>query len=155
MEELVAKNVAALVKLPPIRNRKGKSWSSEEARSFLEASRDDDDYLYAAYVLVLVLGLRKGEVLGLTWEHINWDGWQKPCTAHGEKFCEHCRDNHDINEPLLYFAAVQDQKWPPGRIRMASDLRRDGRIRTDHPLTPSSPVVQRHAHARLSRSLEA
>lgn len=84
VEELVAKNVAALVKLPPIRNRKGKSWSSEEARAFLEASRDDDDYRYAAYVLVLVLGLRKGEVRGLTWEHINWDGWQKPCTTHGE-----------------------------------------------------------------------
>ncbi|WP_396888720.1 tyrosine-type recombinase/integrase [Micromonospora reichwaldensis] len=97
VEELVAKNVAALVKLPPIRSRKGKSWSSEEARAFLEASRDDDDYLYAAYVLVLVLVLRKGEVLGLTWEHINWDGWQKPCTTHDEKFCEHCRDNHDIS----------------------------------------------------------
>ncbi|MEU5908843.1 tyrosine-type recombinase/integrase [Micromonospora sp. NPDC047467] len=97
VEELIAKNVAALVKLPPIRSRKGKSWSSEEARAFLEASRDDDDYLYAAYVLVLVLGLRKGEVLGLTWEHINWDGWQKPCTTHGEKFCEHCRDHHDIS----------------------------------------------------------
>lgn len=97
VEELVAKNVAALVKLPPIRSRKGRSWSSEEARAFLEASRDDDDYLYAAYVLVLVLGLRTGEVLGLTWEHINWDAWQKPCSTHGEKFCEHCRDNHDIS----------------------------------------------------------
>ncbi|MET8355270.1 hypothetical protein [Micromonospora sp. NPDC005206] len=29
VEELVVKNVAALVKRPPIRNRKGKSWSSE------------------------------------------------------------------------------------------------------------------------------
>lgn len=96
VEELLAKNVAALVKLPPIRNRKGKSWNSEQARAFLESSRDGNDYLYAAYVLVLVLGLRKGEVLGLAWEHIEWDGWNKPCTAHGEVFCEHCRDNHDI-----------------------------------------------------------
>ncbi|MFE9658304.1 hypothetical protein [Micromonospora sp. NPDC006431] len=79
VEELVVKNVAALVKLPPIRARKGKSWSSEEARAFLESSRDGDDYLYAAYVLVLVLGLRKGEVLGLTWDHIEWNGWDKPC----------------------------------------------------------------------------
>ncbi|MFI7431661.1 tyrosine-type recombinase/integrase [Micromonospora sp. NPDC049836] len=97
VEELVAKNVAALVKLPPIRARKGKSWSSEEARAFLESSRDSDDYLYAAYVLVLVLGLRKGEVLGLTWDHIEWNGWNKRCTPHGEEFCEHCRDNHDIS----------------------------------------------------------
>ena len=52
----------------------GKSWSNEEARAVLKAAHDGDDYLYAAYVLVLVLGLRKGEVLGLTWEHIEWDG---------------------------------------------------------------------------------
>ena len=29
--------------------------------------------MYAAYVLVLVLGLRKGEVLGLTWTDIDLD----------------------------------------------------------------------------------
>ena len=29
--------------------------------------------LYAAYVLVLVLGLRKGELLGLTWESVSLD----------------------------------------------------------------------------------
>ncbi|MCW3819564.1 site-specific integrase [Micromonospora sp. DR5-3] len=69
----------------------------EEARAFLESSRDGDDYLYAAYVLVLVLGLRKGEVLGLTWDHVEWSGWDKPCNPHGEEFCEHCRDGHDIS----------------------------------------------------------
>ena len=35
----------------------------DEARAFLESARHDRDPLYAAYVLVLVLGLRKGEVL--------------------------------------------------------------------------------------------
>ena len=93
----VGRNVAALVKLPPLRKRKGSSWTSDEARTFLEAARADTDPLYAAYVLVLVLGLRRGEVLGLTWKHIAWDGWDKPCRQHTTCFCKQCRDDHDIS----------------------------------------------------------
>ena len=96
IEELVTKNVAALVKLPAIRGRKGNTWTSDEARTFLEAARSAGDYLYPAYVLVLVLGLRKGEVLGLTWDHIDWGGWDKNCVPHNEAFCEECRDTFDV-----------------------------------------------------------
>ena len=73
-EELITKNVAALVKVTkPRKTRKIKPWTVEEARQFLESARDADDTLYAAYVLILVLGLRKGEVLGLTWEFVDLD----------------------------------------------------------------------------------
>lgn len=81
-EELVTRNVAALVKLPPVRRRKGRAWSSDEARRFLESARADHDPLYPAYVLILVLGLRKGEVLGLTGDDVDLAagelsiGWQ-------------------------------------------------------------------------------
>jgi hypothetical protein len=40
---------------------------AEEARQFLESAKRDQDPLYAAYVLILVMGLRKGEVIGLPW----------------------------------------------------------------------------------------
>lgn len=73
-EELIRRNVAEHVKLPTIRKRRGRAWSSEEARRFLESARSEGDELYAAYVLVLVLGLRKGELLGLAWEDVNLDG---------------------------------------------------------------------------------
>jgi hypothetical protein len=39
-------------------------WSVDEARRFLESARHNQDPFYSAYVLILVLGLRKGEVLG-------------------------------------------------------------------------------------------
>ncbi|WP_211246473.1 N-terminal phage integrase SAM-like domain-containing protein [Amycolatopsis taiwanensis] len=57
-EELISKNVAANIVLPAVRKRKGKAWSSEEAHQFLESARRDRDPLYAAYVLILVLGRR-------------------------------------------------------------------------------------------------
>jgi integrase len=75
VEELVSRNVAALVKHRPIRKRSGRrlAWTSEEARRFLEYTRREEHYLYAAFVLILVLGLRKGEVLGLTWVDVDLD----------------------------------------------------------------------------------
>ena len=72
-EELLARNVAVGVRMPKIRKPKHKAWSSDEARLFLESARHGDDPLYAAYVLILVLGLRKGEALGVTWNDVDLD----------------------------------------------------------------------------------
>jgi integrase len=64
-------NPATNVKLPSVRSKKRRAWTSDEARQFLESARADKDPFYAAYVLVLVLGLRKGEMLGVTWPGID------------------------------------------------------------------------------------
>ncbi|MCT2278085.1 site-specific integrase [Micromonospora chalcea] len=72
-EDLITKNPAVPITLATVRRRRGRSWTSDEARKFLESARADDDPLYAAYALVLVTGLRKGEALGLTWEDIDLD----------------------------------------------------------------------------------
>jgi integrase len=72
-EELITHNVAGVVRLPTPKKRKNTWWSVEEARRFLECARHDRDPLYAAYVLILVLGLRRGEALGLTWPDVRLD----------------------------------------------------------------------------------
>jgi integrase len=72
-EDLITKNPASAVTLATVRRRRGKSWTSDEARKFLESARRDADPLYAAYALVLVVGLRKGESLGLTWDNVDLD----------------------------------------------------------------------------------
>jgi integrase len=72
-EEVIDKNVATLVKTPRVRRRKVEAWTSEEARRFLESAHAAGDSLYAMWVLILVLGLRKGEVLGLAWTDVDLD----------------------------------------------------------------------------------
>jgi integrase len=81
-EELIPRNVARLLHVSKPRKRRVKPWTAEEARQFLESAKRDQDPLYAAYVLILVLGLRKGEVIGLSWSAVDLDraeldiGWQ-------------------------------------------------------------------------------
>jgi integrase len=74
-EQLIAQNYAAVPRLPSRREprRKRQAWTVDIARRFLESARSDNDVLYPAYVLVLVLGLRKGELLGLTWQLADLD----------------------------------------------------------------------------------
>lgn len=49
------------------------AWTAEQARQFLASARAARDPLYPSYVLLLVLGLRRGEVLGLQWADIDLD----------------------------------------------------------------------------------
>jgi integrase len=72
-EELTTRNPVAVIRLPAPRTSKRRVWTVDEARRFLESARHDCDPLYAAYVLIVVLGLRKGEVLGLTWDRVDFE----------------------------------------------------------------------------------
>ena len=57
----------------PRQRRKRQAWTVDDARWFLESAWHAGEALYAAFVLVLVLGLRRGEVLGLAWEQVDLD----------------------------------------------------------------------------------
>ena len=68
-EELVFRNVARLAELPAWERQAIKPWSSADAREFLAVARNDA--LYPAFVLLLLYGLRRGEVLGLRWVDVD------------------------------------------------------------------------------------
>jgi integrase len=70
-EELIQRNPARLATLPPLTGARHAPWSAAEARRFLEAARADP--LYPAFVLLLLYGLRRGEVLGLSWRDVDFD----------------------------------------------------------------------------------
>ena len=71
-EELLMRNVARLAELPAWERQAVVPWTAAEARGFLTAAHGDP--LYPAFVLLLLYGLRRGEVLGLRWADVDLDG---------------------------------------------------------------------------------
>jgi integrase len=71
---LVARNVAALTDPPKVPRFEARPLSPAEARTFLTSIEDDP--LRAMWVLALLTGLRRGELLGLSWEDVNLEAAQ-------------------------------------------------------------------------------
>ncbi|MEU8527884.1 site-specific integrase [Streptomyces sp. NPDC048629] len=70
-EELITRNVVTLVEPPRPKARELKPWSLDETLDFLAAARRDP--LYAAFVLAIAMGLRRGELIGLRWADLDLD----------------------------------------------------------------------------------
>lgn len=70
-EELVTRNVARLVELPAWKRRDITPWSVAEAQRFLESTRRDR--MYPAFLMLVLYGLRRGELLGLRWSDVDFD----------------------------------------------------------------------------------
>jgi len=85
---LVVRNVAALTDGPKQVRHEGRSLTIEEAKTLLLAA--SDHRLEAAFCLMLTLGLRRGEVLGLSWTDLDLDSgqltirWALPASRKGE-----------------------------------------------------------------------
>jgi len=65
----VARNVAALVDPPRVERREFDTLSPLQARKLMKTAKGD--LLEALYVLALMTGLRRGELLGLRWSDVN------------------------------------------------------------------------------------
>jgi integrase len=68
---LVSRNVATLVGPPRIQRKEIRSFTPEEAKTFLETIKGDR--LEALFSVALSLGLRQGEALGLRWQDVDFD----------------------------------------------------------------------------------
>ncbi|MCP4307741.1 MAG: site-specific integrase [bacterium] len=68
-EGLIVRNVAALSTSQKLAQPDGRSLTLEEARRLLVAAQGDR--LEALYAVTLILGLRRGEALGLSWEDLD------------------------------------------------------------------------------------
>jgi integrase len=68
---LITRNPAAQVERPKPRSVEMRTWTVDEARTFL--AHVDGDRLEALWVLLLTTGLRRGEALGLRWSDVDLD----------------------------------------------------------------------------------
>lgn len=68
---LVARNVATLVDPPKSVHHEVQPLAPEQARALLRAAKGDR--LEALYSVAVALGLRRGEILGLSWADVDWE----------------------------------------------------------------------------------
>ncbi len=68
---LLNRNVAKLVDPPRAKNVQFTVWTQKEAAKFLNACREGRYYI--VFLLAIMTGMRKGEVLGLRWQNVDFE----------------------------------------------------------------------------------
>jgi integrase len=154
-EELLMRNVARLVELPGWDRLPIVPWTANEARGFLAAARDDP--LYPAFVLLLLYGLRRGEVLGLRWTDVDLDGGeirvrQQIGRANGELRVGPVKTNAGKRDlPMLPLAVdvlgIRHQAQAADRAELGRAWQDNGLVfttRTGRPVEPRNFVRSFH-----------
>lgn len=70
--DLILKNPLRKVDIPKERKRKYTVWKREELLRFLQVAKDEDLDYFALFFVCIYTGLRRGELLGLKWEDVNF-----------------------------------------------------------------------------------
>jgi integrase len=145
---MLARNVA-VVRLSTPRKQQRQWWSVEEARAFLENARRDHHPLYAAYVLILVLGLRRGEALGITWRDVNFEAaeihvrWQLQRADHQLRHRETKTPGSTAVLPLpdicITALKLRAERQAADRLRAADAWQDNGLVFTSVHGTPYEP----------------
>jgi integrase len=93
---LVPRN-AASVKAPRPEKPEIRPLSTDQARKLIATAHDAGDRFEALYVLALHCGLREGELLGLSWDDVDFSG--STATVHVRRTLSETRTGHKFEKP--------------------------------------------------------
>lgn len=71
--DLLVKNPAKHVEVPRERRRQYEIWTSEQIKKFLSYAKIDSPLYYPVFLTALGTGMRRGELLGLTWDNVDFE----------------------------------------------------------------------------------
>ena len=71
-DELLTENVAKRLRMDHKYRPRFKAWTADEAKQFLRSAPRTHRW-YALYAMALMLGLRRGELLGPRWSDVDFD----------------------------------------------------------------------------------
>ena len=146
---LIKKNPAIGCKLPPLKAKEMKILSKEEIQRFLIQAKEDG--LYELFLLELTTGLRRGEILALTWDDLNVKARElrinKQFTPAGGKAT--------ISEPKTK-AAFRTIVLPPVMVNLLMEYKKGVFSHLIFPsrIKPEQPIDPGYVRKRLQQILE-
>lgn len=150
-ENLIPVNPILGCKLPPKKGEEMKTLTQEEMQRFLMQAKSEG--FYELFLLELTTGMRRGELLALKWEDLDFTTGalqinKQVCPVHGKLA---------VSEPKTK-AGNRTIILPPPMLRLLSEYRKSvfskwvfpSRIKPEQPLDPT--YVRKRLHAILERA---
>ena len=159
--DMVSRNAARLSIVPPAPTRESRSLTVSQARSLLSAARGDR--LEAAWVTMLLLGLRPGEVFALGWPDVDLDAGilhvrQAIKRAGGSTFTigepKTARSRRSLDLPALAAESLRSHRACQAAERLAagSEWQDTGLVFTTTLGTMIDPANARRSFARVTEA---
>ncbi len=137
-DQLVIRNVAALVDPPRVVAKEVHPLTPKEARAFLTAIQTDR--LEALYAVAIALGLRQGEALALRWRDIDLEQGSLRVRYALQRFRPKAKD-------------AENEEKPPTQIHLVEPKTRKSRRTIDLPQVTLSALAAHHMRQIEERKL--
>ena len=146
---LIKKNPILGVKLPQAEQKEMKVLTKAEIQRFLIQAKEEG--LYELFLLELTTGLRRGEILALTWSDLNFETGE----LHISKQATLVSGKITISEPKTK-AAFRTIILPPVMVEVIREYQKDAFSPLMFPsrLKPDQPIDPGHIRKRLQVILE-